>query len=413
MTETATSLRREPARSPADPAARPLDSASTAALMRFHRSPLLADGRVNVLTLDAIADRLGDKWDDRRAQVYERVERALKRRLGRAGFFLRVSEVDYLVAQPDAGRFGAQAVCLRVMDEVMSFFMGSRRRRDDAVHCLTQLASDQLVIAPISRRLAADGACREAEWAALGQNSDEGELLAPGRWSPFVASNGRHVRVSCTLEPVFEVKNHTRIGYRLRRRVLDTRTEKPLTANELHHLSRADLLRIDMATIARGLARLSAAADHEAELSLIVPVSYVVLAHVESRHLIAEAFAKVRETVLKGVICEVFDVAAAPPASLAQAVSLIKPHTLFVVGHLEDSAPYAPSSMKDSGLRGLSLQCPANITGDAEFIGWLRQVAASTQKVSKSLLLYGCPNPRRAAMAALGGASHVSFAAAS
>lgn len=408
MQETAAPTERRPPTRSRNEAARPLGEEATAALAKFQRSPLLAEGRVNVMTLDAIAERLGDKWPDRKQQVYDRVEKALKKRLGLAGFYLRVSDTDYLVAQPDAGRYGAQAACLRVMDEVTSFFMGSRRRRDDAVHKLSQLSAGEIVVAPISRRIAADGACREAEQAAI--RDPDGDLLSPGRWSPFVASNGRQVRVSCTLEPVFEVKGHTRIGYRLRRRVIDTVTEVALSAQDLANLSRADLLRIDMATIARGTTRLRAESDEEHELSLIVPVSYVTLSTLEGRHLIAEAFAKVRERVLKGVICEVFDIAAVPQAALLQAVSLIKPHTLFVVGHLDGQAPHSTAALKDVGLRALSLQCPANLPGDAEFIGWVRAVVTSTQKVSKSLLLYGCQNPRRAALAALAGATHVSFA---
>jgi hypothetical protein len=65
--------------------------------------------------------------------------------------------------------------------------------------------------------------------------------------------------------------------------------------------------------------------------------------------------------------------------------------------------------LKDTGLKALSIQCPANIVGDAEFIGWLRNTVTTTARVTKSFMLYGCPNPRRAALAALIGATHVSF----
>ena len=75
---------------------------------------------------------------------------------------------------------------------------------------------------PIDPVQAAEGEQRETRTlAAYKEARDDPNLLSPARWSPFVASNGQHVRVSCTLEPVFEVKRHTRIGYRLRRRVLD------------------------------------------------------------------------------------------------------------------------------------------------------------------------------------------------
>jgi hypothetical protein len=414
MQEAAVGPERPPSPdSPSEDAVfRRLDPAALAKVKQFQTSPLLDDGRINVISLDPIADRLGEKWGSRQEQVYEHLERALTKKLGPTDFFLRVSDTVYLVAQPSAGKFGAQALCVRALDEVVSFFLGPGPRQDVRVHKVTDLTAKEIVAVPIDRLLAAEGEKRETNTlAAYKEAREDPTLLSPARWSPFVASNGVHVRVSCTLEPVFEVKRHTRIGYRLRRRVLDTATEQPLTQQQLTHLSRGDLLRIDMATIARGMARLTSEQDSETELSLIVPVSFITLSNVEGRHLIASAFSKVRETVLKGVICEICDVEAVPHVALLQAASLIRPHTLFVIGHLEAENPQALGSLKETGLKALSLQCPANIVGDAEFIGWLRSVITSTRRVTKSLMLYGCPNPRRAALAALVGATHVSFKA--
>lgn len=396
---------------PRDTVVQPLDATTLARLQPFHGSPLLEDGRINVISLVPIANRLGERWESRRDQVHEHLERSLNKKLSPTDFFLRVSDTTYLVAQPGVDRLGAQNLCIRALDEVVSFFLGPGPRQDVQVHKVTNLTADEFVTVPIHRDLFNDGEETNggATHTAYADARADPTLLSPARWSPFVASNGVHVRVSCTLEPVFEVKRHTRIGYRLRRRVLDTQTEQPLSQQQLSHLSRADLMRIDMATISRGMARLNAAADHEHELSLIVPVSYVTLSNVEGRHLISEAFARVRETVLKGVICEICDIEAVPHVALLQAASLIRPHTLFVIGHLDSETPLGLGSLKDTGLKALSLQCPPNIIGDAEFIGWLRGVITSTHKVSKSLMLYGCPNPRRGALAALVGATHVSF----
>jgi hypothetical protein len=392
---------------------RRLDPGALAKFTQFRDSPLLEEGRVNVIALDPIADRLADRWDSRKEQVYEHLERALNRKLGPTDFFLRVSDTVYLVAQSSAGRFGAQALCVRALDEVVSFFLGPGPRHDVKVHKVTDLKPSSIVAVPIDRELLAEAERQESRTsAAIAEAKGDATLLSPARWSPFVASNGVHVRVSCVLEPVFEVKRHTRIGYRLRRRVLDTATEQPLSKQQLAHLSRGDLLRIDMATIARGMARLAAQEESENELSLIVPVSFVTLSNVEGRHLIAEAFSRVREIVLKGVICEVCDIEAVPHVALVQAVSLMRPHTLFVIGHLDSDSPQALGSLKDTGLKALSLHCPGNIGGDAEFIGWLRGAITATRRVTRSLMLYNCPNPRRAALAALVGATHVSFTGA-
>ena len=412
MQETAldTTPRATPDSAPEDAVFRRLDPAALARFTQFEDNPAIEEGRVNAIALDPIAERLGERWESRREQVYEHLERALNKKLSATDFFLRVSDTVYLVAQPSAGKFGAQALCVRALDEVVSFFLGPGPRQDILVHKVTDLGKHQIVAVPIDPQQAAEGEKRETRTlAAYKEARDDPNLLSPARWSPFVASNGINVRVSCTLEPVFEVKRHTRIGYRLRRRVLDTATEQPLSLQQLAHLSRGDLLRIDMATIARGMARLSAEEASESALSLIVPVSFITLSNVEGRHLIASAFSRVRENVLKGVICEICDIEAVPHVAMVQAVAMIKPHAIFVVGHLETESPQALGSLKDTGLKALSIQCPANIVGDAEFIGWLRTTITSTARVTKSFMLYGCPNPRRAALAALIGATHVSF----
>ena len=395
---------------PAEEVRRLIDAAADG-LQQIRASSMLAEGRVNMISIDDVADRLGPRWESRRPQVYDHVEKVLTRNIGPTGLILRVSEWDYLVAQPDHGVFAGQSVCIRAMTEIKHFFLGPARRRDLAVHKVTSLSSSEIVAQPVDPKMAADGEKREAKAAEAAAEAarERDYLLSPERWAPFVASNGRSVRVSCQLEPVFELKNQSRIGYRLNRRILDQVTGRALPQHEMRGLSRGDLLRIDMATISRGMARVMAAAESERELSLLIPVSFVTLSNQEGRGLISKAFAHAREAVEKGVICEVYGIETVPQVALLSAVSLIKPRTLFVVGHLTDDPPTAPPSLKEAGLQALSIDCPRDLGGDAEFIGWLRAALSSLHRATKTVMVYGCETPRRAAMAALLGASHASF----
>lgn len=380
-------------------------------LSPFDGSSLMSEGRVNLIALDAIAERLGERWPSRREQVYDHVERNLRRKMGPSGICVRISDTDYLVVQPDVGPFAAQAVCLRVVDEVLTFFIGPGRMGVTCVHRVTRMSVGQIAAEPVDRRAIAEGEMHEAQAEAAARRAEAAKaLLSPERWSPFVASNGRSVRVSCALEPVYELKNNTRIGYRIRRRVIDVDTHEALSVAEVQRLSRGDLMRIDMATIARGIARLEAAEASEPQLSIVVPVSYVTLSNISGRYLLSDAFAHVRERVLKGVICEVRDVEGVPQGPLLSAVSLIKPRTLLTVGHIEDLTTQALHGLRDAGLNALSLSCPPGLD-EADFVAWLRGTVAATKGVCKSVAVYGCESPRRAAIAALFGATHVSFAA--
>jgi hypothetical protein len=380
------------------------------ALEPLRASAALAEGKVNLIGLDGVVGALGERWQGRREQIYDHVEKVIERQLGPSGYMLRISETDYLVAQPDLGPFGAQASSLRMLREVLEHFLGAVSPASLKVCRVTDLDGSEIMAAPIDPRSAVEGEAHEEKIArAAAQAAANADLLSQDRWSPFVAGNGRHVRVSCALEPVFELKGNTRIGFRLNRRLIDTASEEPVPHEEVQYLSRADLLRMDMATIARGVTRLRSDPEGGKALSLIIPVSYVSLSTAEGRKALSAAFDQARKEVSHGVICEVCDIEDVPQATLLSAISLIRPSTLLIIGHLFGDRPRAASGLKEAGLQAISVTCPQNIQGDAEFLGWARDTMKTVRKVSRSVIIYGCDSPRRLAMAGLMEASHASL----
>ena len=93
-------------------------------LERFSDPVLLSEGKVNLISLQAVQDRFGVRWDVRKDQVYSFVERVMERGLGDQGLSLRVSETDFFVVQPDLGRFAGQMACLRYLREILHHFLG-------------------------------------------------------------------------------------------------------------------------------------------------------------------------------------------------------------------------------------------------------------------------------------------------
>jgi hypothetical protein len=338
--------------------------------------------------------------------ICDHAERALAKHIGEAGSLQRISDTDYLVAQPDASRASAQARCLRGLREVLTYFLGLAQPLDLDVREVSSLKDgvvsatrvDVTAVLAASERETADGA--HADSAKSGD-----------QWSPFVASNGRSVRVSCVLEPVFELKGYSRIGNRMSRRVLELGTDEPLSAAERARLSRADTERIDFATIARGLDRLRAEAAGELQPSLIIPVSYISLSAVRSRAVLIDLFQKAQQQVQRGLICEVCDIDGVPQAALSAAISFMKPYCLFVIGRTADVLDPAARNLRGAGLQGISFETRGGLDGDAEFFGWARNAVPAAKAIAKSVMIYGLANPRRAAMAASLGATHASIRA--
>ena len=412
----------------AAPAALRLVSAGVEeALERFSDPALLAAGKVNVISLEAIEARLGPRWELRRDQVYDFANRVLERGVGAGGFFVRVSPTDFFVVHPDLGRLAGQAACLRYLREVLNHFLGESDMAAAGVLQVTKIGKGRLEATTMDDRVSAavqaapddthldidDGPGPEPE--AQPQPAKPTEADGPAehpldRWTPFVASDGRKLRVSATLEPVYELKGFTRIGFRMIRRVIAMNSGEELSPQQVAALSTADILRVDLATVVRGIDRLTAETAGEQQLSLIVPLSFTSLSSQKGRNEFARQLKETGGMVRLGVICEICDIDGVPPSALLAAASLVRPFTLLVAGRVQDTAPAAITRLEGAGLQAISFECPPGL-GEAEFIGWATVAIRAAKRVAKSVMIYRARSAKQAGTLASLGASHVSLVA--
>ena len=194
------------------------------------------------------------------------------------------------------------------------------------------------------------------------------------------------------------------------RRVIVVQTDEELAPQKLAALSAGDLLRVDLATIARGLGRLQTESVGERPPSLIVPISFITLSSQKGRAVLASQLKAVARFVKLGVICEVCDLDGVPPGALLTATSLVRPFALLIVGHLLNPRTNAIAALPGSGLQALSFDCPRGL-GDAEFQAWAIMAISTVKPLAKSILVYRAGSLERAAILASLGATHVSLAA--
>ena len=90
------------------------------ALEQLKTTSAVAEGKVCVIALDAIRERMAERWDGRREMVYAHMQQTLRRQLGPHGFFLRISETDFLVTQPEVSALAGQAYCLNCLRDVLT-----------------------------------------------------------------------------------------------------------------------------------------------------------------------------------------------------------------------------------------------------------------------------------------------------
>jgi hypothetical protein len=371
-------------------------------LARFGAPSALAAGQVDVIDLEALPKRLGIRWRARRDVAHLHAEHILAQRLGPAAAVLRLDDTRFVVAQPDLSRIEAQALCFRCLREILQHFISEALPGELKLYEATLVTTAEIH----ARRIDLDD-----DLAAEIELSDMGAAGPPlGQTTRFIAANGRTVRVSCVLEPVVNLASSSRIGFRLARRVIDVGADRALSAQELQNLSRADIARVDYATISRGLDRLHAETGEEKLPTLIVPVSSATISNERTREGLVALLEQARTEVRHGLVCEIRDIEGMGHEILAQNIALIRPFAFRLIAHVAEPTAAAFTPLRGLGLDGVSVECPPNL-GDAEFVGWTRQTARSAKAAAGALFLYRVQSLQRGALASLAGASHVSIAA--
>jgi hypothetical protein len=302
---------------------------------------------------------------------------------------------------------------VRSLSEILSHFLGDDAQAQHSVHQVHVISTDEIMAQKVDARQAKREEAAEKQ-AFEKAAAEKAEAAAKGplvdQWSPFITTDGRGVRVSCTLEPVLELKTFGRIGFRMARRVLLVGSDEELTPAAVANLSRADILRIDLATIARGMDRLRADGADERQPTLIIPVSFASLSNSSARAEIVGMLQQASSLVKQGIICEICDIEGVPQGAMLSATSLISPFSLLVVGRLGVTpiSSFALEQLKGSGLRALSFECPRN-QGQAEFLGWAKATIGAAKRLTKSILVYRLASARDASLAAALGATHASL----
>ncbi|MDB5493904.1 MAG: hypothetical protein JWP86_1241 [Phenylobacterium sp.] len=362
---------------------------------------LLAAGHVNLISLDAIAETFGSRWSFQAIRVEKFAHRLLAHELQGEETFLQVSPTDVLISLPSHEREAAQVVCLRYLRQVLHHFLGSSARAPDGVYEVVSVSGDRVEARPVDP---AELLAREQE-AEIEREREEALARAI---EPFIASHGRRIRVACELEPLLNLGTGACIGLRLAQRVSSGPEEVQLSSDAVAAFAGIDRQRVDWSTVIHGLAQHRERGQQTP--TLIVSMSYASLSSQRGRTEMVGLLQQARQHAALGVICEVSGIEGAPHAQLEEAVAIIRPLSLFVVGKIDSPSQLVWSHLRGAGLRGLAFDCPP-FEGDAVFLGWAKATAAKARTVASSVLFYGAPSVGFAPQLAEAGVTHATLAA--
>jgi len=393
-------------------------------LQRLQSAALLDSGAVNVVGLDAIRRKIGDRWPAKRTQIWEHVERELDRHLGPADIYLRTDEISYMIAQPGAAGFAAQAVCMSILQEVLKFFLGESRFSDIDVRTVTAIDGNRVTSAPVDLTKLGRGvatvpgagpsaaagpspietAAEHLAQAAAGPLADQAP--APPPWKPPLAGRSSIVELEPSKREAFDVKLMVDGVWNLRRGLITSfLIERGGVAGRT---DAADLAEIDVATFAYAAVILEEQVQQGGPLTLHVPISFTSLATQRTRDRLLSLTQSVRESMRKSVLLEISDLhAGVPPSRLIEVVGLIRSLCVGVVGRVQPSKS-ALAAVQGCGLRALAVEADLLAPQKPQFEARLKAFVALAKPVSPNLLIHGLSYSRQIDLASAAGFSHAS-----
>jgi hypothetical protein len=379
------------------------------AIERIRTAQLVGDGLVNVIALDAIRRKLAEQWPRKAPRVWEHLERELARTLGPTGVFVRLDDVDYLVAQPGDDAFAAQALCLRVLQEVLTFFLGELRPSDLIVRTVTSLDGGVVASAPLDLARLRPGAPTRAAAAPLAEGSNgpladhapapkpwkpplEGRLyslaLAPPKRSPFT--------LQLRVDPVWNLKRGRVTSF-----VIDRSGGPPAT-------EAADLEEIDAATLAYVASLLDEQPQQGGGLVLHAPINFATLATQRSRERLIRLTGPVREPMRACVLLEIDGLdSGVPPSRLIEVVGLVRGLCAGVLARVRPRRS-ALEAVRDCGLRGLVAQAAWLGAAGRDSGARLHAYARLARDITPNVLVHALPRMDLIDQAAAAGFTHAS-----
>jgi hypothetical protein len=388
-------------------------------LDRIQNSALLETGSVNMIGLDAIRRKLGDRWPGKRSRVWEHVEREFERRLSPADLTVRVDDVNYVIALPGQPGLAAQFICLSILQEVLKFFLGELRSADVVVRAVSSMAGDEIVSAPVDLTTIVRGAGHAAAPQPHAPAEQTAEAMtgpladhapSPKDWKPPLAGRSTVVPLAPSKRQPFELKLTVEPVWNLRRGLITSfvidRQGGPAKTEA------SDLEEIDVATFVYAATILDEHSRQGGSLALHVPVSFTTLATLRARERLLSLTRPAREAMRAVMLIEICGLdGGVPPSRLIEVIGLVRSLCAGVLGRVRPNRS-AMEAVKGCGLRGLVAEAGMLIEPHQDPSARLKAYASFAHPIAANVIVHGLPLAAMIDEAAAAGFTHASVAQA-
>jgi hypothetical protein len=386
-----------------------LDASSV--LERLAGSDRMERGAVFIVSVEAIKDRSGERWEKKRDDVWGYLGRKLNEYLSYQDIHQRISETDVLVAMNTEEGVAAQAVGMKVLEEVLEFFLGAAERRDIHIRAVSRIDGHYLSCTDIdpeaivtARATARPADAERAETVSPYRSLVSAEAERERNPVSFVASNGQRLQIDFALEHVVSLRHGVTAVLRVEPTVIFHATGETVPARKFMKLSDEDLLAIDRASLAFG--GLFMPEDARTQPPVIVPASFRTMGGRKGRQLLMNVPNVSPERVRQGAMVEFVDIdRGTPNGRLVEVTSLVGGLARGVLARLQPVRD-ALSPVSGARFNGLTVDFADLGLPDTRLAEFLRVMAHQMRGKAPALIAQGLAGRLHFDMAEEAGFTH-------
>lgn len=373
-------------------------------LERVAGAELAARGSINIISVEAVRNELGDRWERNRASVWSYVQKRMAEHLQPGDLFQRIGDTEFLVAMTSEEGAAAQGLTLRILEEVLAHFLGEASPAHMRIRSVTSISGDELLCAPLDPRTISAPRPKPPAAAPSGTAISAADEAKRNPVS-FVTANGARLQMRFAVEQLVSLRHQMTAALRIEPTVTDLSSGRTISARALAKLTDAELSRIDEATIDYGALYLAAAAERS-RTPLILPASYRTMMASKGRGLLIAAAAKAPESIRTGLLVELIDVdRGTPHGRLIEIVGLLRTLTrgVFVRGGL---AKDALEPLRGARLAGVTLDAGEMASEPSRLAGALIDFGRQAKGLAPALACQGLPSADYFPVAEVAGMTH-------
>ncbi len=381
-------------------------------LERVAGTDLAAGGGVNIISVEAIRDKVGDRWERSRDAVWAYVERRLADHLSHQDVSHRINDTDFLIAMTSEQGAAAQAIAMKVLAEVLTHFLGEAKPADIRVRHIISVAGGELRWAPLDPAAIARAAHQPPPAPPPVHVGVDQSLERQRNPASFVTASGLRLRIDYALEPLISLRHQAVAAVRIEPTVSEAVTGRVIPARAFGRLSDDELAQIDQATIDYGALFLPLGRERNGA-PLILPASFRTMMARKGRSQLIAAAAGAPELARMGLLVELVDVDRGTPAGrLTEVAGLVRTLTRGVFARVLPVKD-AMEPLRAARLAGITLDAGDTAADASRFAAQMLEFGRHARGLAPALVVQGLPSNDFFAVAEVAGLTHAAVRGAS